>query len=154
MRLLRRTVCLVASFVFSHGAFGAALLVQNVTVHTMTDAGTLQRVDILVEDGRIAAMAPDLSSEGVATVIDGQSLIATPGLMTAYSQLGLDEIDLEVTTVDSKVDVLGFGPSLDVSYAFNPHSSVIEVNLVEGVTHGIIAPRLVAIILHLQVNQI
>ncbi|WP_027348904.1 amidohydrolase family protein [Halotalea alkalilenta] len=45
-----------------------------------------ESVDLLIRDGRIAAMAPDLTADGVK-VIDGQGHIALPGLVDAHTHL-------------------------------------------------------------------
>ncbi|ANF56138.1 amidohydrolase family protein [Halotalea alkalilenta] len=45
-----------------------------------------ESVDLLIRDGRIAAMAPHLTAEGVE-VIDGKGHIALPGLVDAHTHL-------------------------------------------------------------------
>src|SRR5690606_29347592 len=47
------------------------LLIRNATVHTATARGTLQGADVLVKDGRIAAVGSGLQAGG-ATVVDAQ----------------------------------------------------------------------------------
>src|SRR3546814_20759223 len=54
---------LVAATLFIAGnATAQDLLIRNATVHTATSSGTLQGADVLVRDGRIAAVGPDLSA--------------------------------------------------------------------------------------------
>src|SRR3546814_18050719 len=50
---------LVAATLFIAGnATAQDLLIRNATVHTATSSGTLQGADVLVRDGRIAAVGP------------------------------------------------------------------------------------------------
>ena len=66
--------------------------------------------------------------------------IVTPGLIESYSQLGLVEIWAERTTVDSQVEEYTVGPSLDVSFAINPASTLFAVNRMGGITRAVVAP--------------
>ncbi|NKC00438.1 MAG: amidohydrolase family protein [Pseudomonadales bacterium] len=122
-----------------------SILITNTTVHTQTESGVVSDVSVLVQDGRVTVISPntvDTLPDDVR-IVNGEGMVLTPSLISAYSQLGLDEIDLEASTVDSLLDPLipAVGPAFDVQYAFNARSVVVDVNLVEGVTHTIIAPR-------------
>lgn len=124
-------------------ALAESLLVTSTTVHTQTERGVIEGAHVLVENGRISRISESPIEAQVDKSIDGEGLIMTPGLIAAYSQFGLDEIDLEPTTVDSLLlnTAPNIGPAFDIQYAYSPVSTVIDVNLVEGVTHGVVAPR-------------
>ncbi|KNG92554.1 8-oxoguanine deaminase [Pseudaestuariivita atlantica] len=63
------------------------LLVRDAHVLTMDDAGTeLPRASILVRDGRIAAIAPDLDAPGADT-LDARGCLVTPGLVNTHHHL-------------------------------------------------------------------
>jgi len=126
------------------------LLIRNATVHTVTERGTLERADVLVRDGRIAAVGRDLSAAG-ATVVDAGGRPVTPGLFGGITALGVEEVSLEPATVDNASphgDDEGRPPEprpeFDVTLSFNPDSAVIGVNRVEGVTHAMVAPGAVS----------
>jgi hypothetical protein len=126
------------------------LLIRNAKVHTLTERGTLERADVLVRGGRIAAVGTGLAAGG-ATVIDANGRPLTPGLFGGITALGVEEVSLEPATVDNASphgDDQGAPPEprpeFDVTLSFNPDSAVIGVNRVEGVTYAMIAPGAVS----------
>ena len=63
-------------------------LIRNATV--MTAAGpTLQNASVLLRDGRIAGVGPNLAAPSDAVVIDGTGKFVTPGLIDTHSHLGV-----------------------------------------------------------------
>ena len=62
-------------------------LIRNATVLDGNGA-ELANSDVLMRDGRIAAIGQNLSAEG-ATVIDGAGRFVTPGIIDAHSHLGV-----------------------------------------------------------------
>lgn len=121
----------------------ADVLITNVTVHTPNQDVPLQKSSVLVRGDKIVrvGLAENVAAESGIEVVDGGGMVLTSSLFAAYSQLGLNEIDLEAATVDSRVDENGPGPAFDIRRAFNPASVVVSVNLVEGVTHAMVAPN-------------
>jgi imidazolonepropionase-like amidohydrolase len=63
------------------------VLVRNATVLTGTGE-RLEGADVLMRDGRIAAVGTGLSAEG-ASVVDGSGKWVTPGLIDVHSHLGV-----------------------------------------------------------------
>lgn len=60
------------------------LLIKGATIISMDGAvGNLPRADILVADGAIAAIGPDLQADG-AEVIDAAGMIAIPGMVDTH----------------------------------------------------------------------
>ena len=122
------------------------LLIRNATVHTITERGTLERTDVLVRAGRVAAVGSNLAAPG-ATVIEADGRPLTPGLFGGITALGVEEVSQEPSTVDNTPPPVGSAgvpaesrPELDVTLAFNPDSAVIGVNRVEGLTYAMVAP--------------
>jgi len=112
------------------------LLIRNATVHTVTERGTLERTDVLVRSGRIAAVGSNLGAAG-AVIVEANGRPLTPGLFGGITALGVEEISQEPTTVDNTPPPAGTAgvpaesrPELDVTLAFNPESAVIGVNRV------------------------
>lgn len=62
-------------------------LIRNATVFDGNGA-ELANADVLMRDGHIAAVGPNLSAEG-ATVIDATGRFVTPGIIDAHSHLGV-----------------------------------------------------------------
>jgi cytosine/adenosine deaminase-related metal-dependent hydrolase len=61
----------------------AKTLIRNVAVVSMDPTiGDLERADILIDDGTIISIAPDISAD--AEVIDGTGMIAMPGMVDTH----------------------------------------------------------------------
>ena len=123
-----------AGLLISLDLHAQALFVNDATVHTMGPQATLQRADVLVRDGRIKAIGSELPIPADAVVIEADGRPLTPGFFAGITHLGLVEISLEESSVDSALAVDGMRPEFDVSRAYNPWSSVIPVTRIEGYT--------------------
>lgn len=135
--MLIRLSALALACVATLPAFAQDVLIRNATVHTATAQGTLQNADVLVRNGRIAAVGRGLSA-GNAQVLDAQGKPLTPALFAGINDIGVEEVSGESSTVDSHV-ALGAGardmqvrPEFDVTLAYNPESVLIPVARVEG----------------------
>ena len=122
------------------------LLIRGARVHTAGDAGTLESADILVSDGRIAAVGAGIPAPAGATVVDAKGRPVTPGLFGGVTQFGLEEVSQESSTFDAALELTApawqhmWRPEFDVTPAFNARSIVLPVMRVEGVTWATIAP--------------
>ena len=90
--LTRALLCTLAALPFAASA--QDLLIRNATVHTVTERGTLERADVLVRNGRIAAVGSGLAAAGAA-VVDANGRALTPGLFGGITALGVVEVSLE-----------------------------------------------------------
>ncbi|MGH8482360.1 MAG: amidohydrolase family protein [Nevskiaceae bacterium] len=135
-----RTLAALMLVVVAAPAVAADLLIRGGRVHTLGPAGTLETGSVLIRDGRIAAVGAALEAPAGAQVIDASGKIVTPGIVAAYTQIGLREIDGVPQSVDDATVDDRFGATLDVTDALNPRSVAIAVNRIEGVTRAIAAP--------------
>ena len=125
----------------SSGAVVATdVAIRNVQIHTLDAKQPLQNATLLVLQGRIAAFGRDLAVPAGIPIIDGAGMVITPGLVEPHSQIGLEEISAVDSTVDSSGGEVASGPAFDVQYAINPASTLLPINVVEGVTHAVTAP--------------
>lgn len=129
------------------GAAGAQeLLIRGARVHTVSAPGTLENTDVLIQGGRIAAIGTGLTAPAGTTVIEAKGRALTPGLFGGVTQIGLEEVSLEPSTVDAELDLMApawqhhWRPEFDVTPAFNPRSSLVPVARIEGVTWTMLAP--------------
>lgn len=95
---------------------------------------------ILIEDGRIRAVAAHQAPPPGAEIIDAHGRIVTPGLFNPASQLGLMEVMEAEDTTDQSVSKGEIGPAFDVRYAINPNSTLIPVARADGVTRTMSYP--------------
>src|ERR1700752_107131 len=66
-------------------------LIRNATVITVTH-GTLQNTDVLMRNGKIAAVGKNLNASANARVIDGTGKYVMPGIIDCHSHSMLDTI--------------------------------------------------------------
>jgi imidazolonepropionase-like amidohydrolase len=131
---------------FPAGAFGrvapperpAAVLVRNATVWTSATAGILPGTDLLVRDGRIAAIGKGLVAPAGAVVIDAQGRHLTPGLIDAHSHTavhrGINEFAHSVTAEVRVGDVID---ATDISLYRQLAGGVTTSNLLHGSANAI-----------------
>ena len=141
-----RTFVAIALLACAMLANAQDVLIRGATVHTVGEQGVLSNADVLVRDGKIAAVGTGLSApSGVATV-DAKGRALTPGLFGGLSAIGIEEVSLEPTTVDSAVILnapafeMQWRPEFDVTSAFNPRSVLLPVARIEGLTWTMLAP--------------
>ena len=141
LRRATTTLALAVSAFVATAALPAAaqsVLIRNATVHTASERGTLQATDVLVENGRIAAIGSNLSA-GSAQVVDAQGRPLTPALFGGITGIGLEEVSGEAPTRDHTLALgenakdLAVRPEFDVTLAYNPASVLAPVARVEGI---------------------
>ena len=136
-RIRKRVLGLAVGLLLATPALTQDLLIRGATVHTASERGSLQDTDVLVRNGRIAAIGNGLSAAGVP-VVEAQGRPLTPALFGGITGIGIEEISGESATVDNAL-ALGSGnkdmvvrPEFDVTLAFNPESMVIPITRMEG----------------------
>ena len=71
------------------GAQDQATLIRNATVLTVT-RGTIENGDVLIRNGKIAAVGKNLKPPAGATVIDGTGMYLLPGIIDCHSHIAVD----------------------------------------------------------------
>ena len=125
------------------------VLIRNATVHTVSERGVLRDTDVLLRDGRIAAIGQGLSAEG-AQVVEAAGKPLTPTLFGGISGLGLEEVSSETFTRDAALALgqnardIVVRPEFDVTLAYNPDSVLIPVARIEGIGFTLLAANATA----------
>ena len=122
------------------GPSNPPILIQHGHIYSLGAAGTLADGDVLIENGKIAAVGSSLPAPPGAIVINAQGKPVTPGLMASYTQLGIEEIEEVAETNDSRADQDIDAAAFDVTDAINPNSTLIPVARIAGVTRALTAP--------------
>jgi hypothetical protein len=79
-------------------------------------------------------------------VVDANNRPLTPGLFGGLSGIGVEEVSLESSTVDSTLRpgappyAMQWRPEFDVTTAFNPRSVLVPVARIEGLTWTVLMP--------------
>lgn len=116
--------------------------IEGGTVYTMTGA-PIEGGTVLIRDGRIAAVGRNVAVPAGARRVDARGKRVTPGLFEAHTRTGLTEVgsipetnDFVLTDRDEDQVMAAF----DVADGLNPHSLVIPVTRIAGVTTAVAAP--------------
>ena len=80
------------------------ILIKNATVWTNEKDGVLQNTDVLLKNGKIAAIGKNLS-EPNARIIDATGLHVTPGIIDEHSHIAASSINEGGQTVTSEVRI-------------------------------------------------
>ncbi|MEO6870248.1 MAG: amidohydrolase family protein [Ginsengibacter sp.] len=80
------------------------ILIKNATVWTSEKEGVLQNTDVLVKNGKIAAIGKNLSATG-AVVIDATGKHLTPGIIDEHSHIATVSINEGGQSVTSEVRI-------------------------------------------------
>ncbi|MBI1187710.1 MAG: amidohydrolase family protein [Alphaproteobacteria bacterium] len=133
-----------AVFVFSLLSAAAAvaepILIRDGRVVTNAAAGVIENGDVLIDNGRIAAVGADIAAPRGARIIDADGGWITPGVFAAMSQVGLNEISGSGAPDDASISGDRVSAAVDARRAFNPGVSAVPVTRIEGVTRAAIAP--------------
>ncbi|TNE83939.1 MAG: imidazolonepropionase [Deltaproteobacteria bacterium] len=100
--------------------------------------GPASGVDVRIEGERITAVG-EVDAAG-CTVVDATGKTVTYGLTEVSSTLGLVEVGAERGTVDHTGEGDAVRAALRVTDAYNPRSSVIPVQRIEGITSAVVTP--------------
>ena len=129
--LLLSVVFLCVSMACGQRVASPETLIKNATVLTITH-GTLQNTDVLLRDGKIAAIGKNLNASANARIIDGAGKYVMPGIIDCHSHSMLDTINegtLSVTSMVRTQDVLN---PTDVDLYRELAGGVTTLNLLHG----------------------
>jgi len=122
------------------------VLIHGARVFTMTSKGTLDNADVIIRNGKVAAVGANLTAPAGATTIEANGRALTPGIFGGLTTLGLEEVQAEATTRDANlVDTMPlhemqFRPEFDPTSTFNPRSVAVPVARVAGITWTVLRP--------------
>ncbi len=84
-------------------------LIRNATVITMGPSGTMPNTDVLLRDGRVAAIGSNLNAPAGAVTVDATGKYLLPGIIDPHSHMmsdGINEGSLSITSMTRMSDVL------------------------------------------------
>jgi len=114
------------------------LLLRGATVHTVSGAD-LPATDVLVRDGKIAALGVKLAAPKDAQIVDVAGKHIYPGLISAYTGMGLTEFGSVRGTVDL-AEAGTLNPNSRAQPALNPDSEHIPVSRANGILTALSVP--------------
>jgi imidazolonepropionase-like amidohydrolase len=115
-------------------------VIRNARVHTLSSAGTLEHASVVMENGKIVAIGSSVRVPPGARVIEGRRLEVYPGMVNAWSNVGLTEIPAVEVTNDA-AEQGQYKPQLLAFSAIHPESEHIPVARVNGITSCLSVPE-------------
>jgi len=113
------------------------ILIQNATVLTVTQ-GTIEHGSVLIKDGKISQVGPNVKAPSGAQVIDGTGMFVTPGIIDCHSHIAVDgsvnEGSISVSSIANIADVLD--PD-DISIYRDLAGGVTTANILHGSANSI-----------------
>lgn len=110
-------------------------------------AGPAAVATVVLEGGKITQVAPGLDAPAGCRPVDGRGLVLSPGLLDAYSSLGIEEVSSEEGAHDlgpeDRPGAAGADPvqaALRAADSVNPASSLLPVARLGGLTGAVAAP--------------
>ncbi|MEY4940547.1 MAG: amidohydrolase [Verrucomicrobiota bacterium] len=137
--VLATTSTLSAAQVLPAVRSATPLVLRGGTVHPVSGPD-LPATDILVMNGRIAALGPQLALPAGTRVVDVAGRHVYPGLIAAHTSLGLEEIGSVSATADIS-EVGPINPNARAQVAVNPDNSHLAVTRFNGVLTALVVPQ-------------
>jgi len=95
---------------------------------------------VVVRGGKVVAAGTGVAVPAGIEAVDAGGRYVTPGIVAAFSRVGLVEVDAVPGTNDRAAARTRFSAGLDIAPALNPMGSPVAVNRAAGVTRAIVAP--------------
>ena len=127
--LILRTIVLMLS---ATTLWAQTYVIRNTKIVTVSGA-TIPNGNILIQDGKISAVGPNIPAPKGATVIDGKGLTAYPGMIDPHTSIGLTEVGSVGATQDTS-EMGDFNPHIKASAAVNALSEHVGITRENGVT--------------------
>lgn len=108
------------------------------------DGHDVDHATIVIRGDRIVSVTPGGAAPAGATVIDATGLNVTPGLVSLMTSIGLGEIELETSTMDTGQegdDADAIRAAFSAADGYNPLSTLIPVARLGGVTSALSVPE-------------
>jgi imidazolonepropionase-like amidohydrolase len=139
LTLLITTAAFAQSTIPNNPGTRGTVAIRNATIYPVTSA-PIANGTIVFTNGKITAIGANAAVPAGATVIDGTGLSVYPGLIDSGTNVGLVEVDAVPGTVDT-AELGDFNPNAMTAVAINPHTEVIPVTRVNGITHVVSVPE-------------
>src|SRR5713101_4173781 len=139
MTVLLCTPLFAQSVILNNPGKKPTVAIRNATIYPVTSA-PIANGTIVFANGIITALGTTVAVHAGATVIDGAGLLVYPVLTDSGSHVGLTEVN-SVTGTNDTSELGDLNPNARAEVAVNPHSNLIPVTRVNGITTVIAEPE-------------
>ena len=115
------------------------ILIRGGWVHTVSN-GVLENGEILFVKGKIISVGYNLDVSPKTEIIDAGEMHISPGLISAGSTLGLQEVGAVRATRDY-AEVGEINPNVRANVSYNPDSELIPISRSNGILMALSVPR-------------
>ena len=138
------SIALTVSFLFSSDQIPAPeqdhpILIRGGWIHTVSN-GILENGEILFDKGKIISVGYNLDVSPKTEIIDAGKMHVFPGLISAGSTLGLQEVGAVRATKDY-AEVGQINPNVRANVSYNPDSELIPISRSNGILMALSVPR-------------
>ncbi len=119
-------------------------LAQTVAItngRILTGSGVIERGTVVIDNGRIAAVGPNVTAPAGAEVIDAAGQVVAPGFVAVDSGLAGTEVSAVYDTNDLRQRSNTLSAAFDLSYGLDPWSFTLPVARLGGITRAIVVPN-------------
>ena len=135
-----RALLLSAAALLALPAAAQDVAVVNATLVIGDGSPPIAGGTVVVRGGKIVSAGANIQIPAGIERVDAEGHYVTPGIVAAFSRVGLTEVDAVSGTNDRSAPRTRFSAGLDIAPALNPMGSPIAVNRAAGVTRAIVAP--------------
>jgi imidazolonepropionase-like amidohydrolase len=136
--LLLLAVLFLPAFVSAQTQPATSYALTHAKIFTLVGA-PMDDATLIIRDGKIAAVGPNVEIPAGAQVIDATGLQIYPGLFDSITQMGLREIGAVSATVDT-AETGAYNPDVVAATAVLPSSEHIPVTRAAGITEVLAVP--------------
>ena len=131
---------LVAALALAAPAHAQDIAIINAKLVIGDGSAPVEGGTVVVRGGKVVAAGAGVAVPAGVERVDAGGRWVTPGIVAAFSRVGLVEVDAVGGTNDRNALRTRFSAGLDIAPALNPMGSPVAVNRASGVTRAIVAP--------------
>lgn len=138
MKAWKRVAAALAAFAMFGAVLCAAehaastILIRNATILTVSH-GTIEKGDILIQDGKIAAVGTSVKAPADAQVIEAAGQFVMPGIIDCHSHIAIDgSVNEGSVSVSSMVNIADVLDSDDIAIFRDLAGGVTTANILHG----------------------
>jgi imidazolonepropionase-like amidohydrolase len=135
-----RALLLSAAALIAAPAIAQDIAITNARLVIGDGSAPVEGGTVVVRGGKVVAAGAGVAVPAGIERVDAEGRYVTPGIVAAFSRVGLVEVDAVGGTNDRNALRTRFSAGLDIAPALNPMGSPVAVNRASGITRAIVAP--------------
>jgi imidazolonepropionase-like amidohydrolase len=137
---MMRALLLSAAALIAVPAAAQDVAITNARLVIGDGSAPVEGGTVVVRGGKVVAAGAGVAVPAGIERVDAEGRWVTPGIIAAFSRVGLVEVDAVTGSNDRGASRSRFSAGLDIAPALNPMGSPVAVNRASGVTRAIVAP--------------